>query len=299
MPKNKGKVRLIASFRKPLYLQPAITTTFSPQSQLSLQPSLITSTLFALSFCWKFFISQGGKNRRRGKNENDNEKRELTFKEEGQEYAQVLKMLGNGRLEALCFDGEKRLAHIRGKLRKKVWINQGDIILLSLRDYQDEKGDVILKYSADEARSLKAYGELPESAKINETDTYGHEGVDDNVEFDEDRDSESDKEVDIDDIWAGRLEMKVKTTWRKNGYARTIQRMDAKMINANNAFTITQLHSETALLPNWILEFWRIKATIDCRLAGVKASWSDGRTLSSVPFYFSWMATLHSIISAA
>ena len=129
-------------------------------------------------------------------------------------------MLGNGRLEALCFDGEKRLAHIRGKLRKKVWINQGDIILLSLRDYQDEKGDVILKYSADEARSLKAYGELPESAKINETDTYvvllviggrdrwvltgvcryGHEGVDDNVEFDEDRDSSDDKEVDIDDI---------------------------------------------------------------------------------------------------
>ena len=118
-------------------------------------------------------------------------------------------MLGNGRLEALCFDGSKRLAHIRGKLRKKVWINQGDIILLSLRDYQDEKGDVILKYSADEARSLKAYGELPESAKINETDTYGQEGDGDcNFEFDEDR-SESDsdeeggkggKEIDIDDI---------------------------------------------------------------------------------------------------
>ena len=56
-------------------------------------------------------------------------------------------MLGNGRLEAQCFDGARRLAHIRGKLRKKVWINQGDIILLSLRDYQDEKGDVIMKYS--------------------------------------------------------------------------------------------------------------------------------------------------------
>ncbi|KAI0897325.1 hypothetical protein F4806DRAFT_461710 [Annulohypoxylon nitens] len=151
---------------------------------------------------------KGGKNRRRGKNENDNEKRELTFKEEGQEYAQVVKMLGNGRLEAQCFDGAKRLAHIRGKLRKKVWINNGDIILLSLRDYQDEKGDVILKYSADEARSLKAYGELPESAKINETDTYGpNDEGDCGFEFDEDRDSESDgeaapggKEVDIDDI---------------------------------------------------------------------------------------------------
>ena len=75
------------------------------------------------------------------------------FKEEGQEYAQVVKMLGNGRLEAQCFDGARRLAHIRGKLRKKVWINQGDIILLSLRDYQDEKGDVIMKYSG-RSRSL-------------------------------------------------------------------------------------------------------------------------------------------------
>lgn len=36
------------------------------------------------------------------------------------EYAQVTKMLGNGRLEAMCFDGVKRLCHIRGKLRKKV-----------------------------------------------------------------------------------------------------------------------------------------------------------------------------------
>ena len=38
------------------------------------------------------------------------------------EYAQVIKMLGNGRLEAQCFDGEKRLAHIRGKMRKKVCV---------------------------------------------------------------------------------------------------------------------------------------------------------------------------------
>ena len=86
---------------------------------------------------------KGGKNRRRGKNEGEITKRELTFKEEGQgslllctihiyiysytlsiEYAQVVRMLGNGRLEAQCFDGQKRLCHIRGKMRKKVWVNQ-------------------------------------------------------------------------------------------------------------------------------------------------------------------------------
>ena len=69
-----------------------------------------------------------------------------------------------------------------------------------MRDYQDEKGDVILKYSADEARSLKSYGELPNDAKINETDTYGHEdGEGIGFEFDEDRDSD-DGDIDVDDI---------------------------------------------------------------------------------------------------
>jgi len=45
----------------------------------------------------------------------------------------------------------------------KVWINQGDIILIGLRDYQDSKADVILRYNPDEARNLKSYGELPET----------------------------------------------------------------------------------------------------------------------------------------
>ncbi|KAL1518257.1 hypothetical protein ABEB36_001905 [Hypothenemus hampei] len=129
---------------------------------------------------------KGGKNRRRGKNENETEKRELIFKEDGQEYAQVTKMLGNGRLEATCFDGVKRLCHIRGKLRKKVWINQGDIILIGLRDYQDAKADVILKYTPDEARNLKTYGEFPESVKISDYVTFVENDLDEDIEFGDD-----------------------------------------------------------------------------------------------------------------
>ena len=144
---------------------------------------------------------KGGKNRRRGKNENEGLKRELVFKEDGQEYAQVTKMLGNGRLEAMCFDGVKRLCHIRGKLRKKVWINQSDILLIGLRDYQDAKADVILKYSADEARNLKSYGEFPESVKINETVNFVGRDLDDDIEFGSDVDSDdSGSGDDVNDI---------------------------------------------------------------------------------------------------
>ncbi|XP_053694915.1 eukaryotic translation initiation factor 1A, X-chromosomal [Sabethes cyaneus] len=140
---------------------------------------------------------KGGKNRRRGKNENESEKRELIFKEDEQEYAQVTKMLGNGRLEAMCFDGVKRLCHIRGKLRKKVWINQGDIILIGLRDYQNSKADVILKYTPDEARNLKTYGEFPESVRINDTVTFVDNDLDDDIEFGDEYSSE--EEVDAVD----------------------------------------------------------------------------------------------------
>ncbi|KAI8872342.1 nucleic acid-binding protein [Ramicandelaber brevisporus] len=132
---------------------------------------------------------KGGKNRRKGKADDNDNKRELVFKEDGQEYAQVLRMVGGGRLEAQCFDGTKRLAHIRGTMRKKVWIGTGDIILVSLRDFEEGKCDVILKYTADEAHNLKAYGELPDTARINETDTTG-QAEEGDISFD----------VDIDNI---------------------------------------------------------------------------------------------------
>ncbi len=92
-------------------------------------------------------------------------------------------------MEAYCIDGVKRLCHIRGKMRKKVWVNTGDIVLLGLREYQDEKADVILKYMADEARSLKQYGELPDNIRVNDTDAL----IDDDVDGDEDL-------VDFEDV---------------------------------------------------------------------------------------------------
>lgn len=138
-------------------LPPRLT---SPPSSPPSLPGLRTGTIRA---------GKGGKNRRRGKNDGEETKRELEFKEEGQEYAQVVRMLGNGRCECYCYDGVTRLGHIRGKMRKKVWVSAGDTVLVGTREFQDDKVDIIHRYNADEARNLKQYGELPEHARINET----------------------------------------------------------------------------------------------------------------------------------
>lgn len=63
-----------------------------------------------------------------------------------------------------------------------MWINAGDIVLLGLREYQDGKADVIHKYTPEEARTLKAYGEIPERVIIGNT-VEGEEEDEGNVNF--------------------------------------------------------------------------------------------------------------------
>ncbi|KAJ2763302.1 Translation initiation factor 1A [Coemansia nantahalensis] len=128
---------------------------------------------------------KGGKNYRRGKNDTSNtDKRELVFKDECQVYAQVTKVLGNGRMEVQCTDDTKRLAHIRGSMRKKVWINLGDYVLVSLREYQDDKCDIILKYTDDEVASLRQAGQLPERVAAADVQQDEDELVDFEVDID-------------------------------------------------------------------------------------------------------------------
>jgi len=57
--------------------------------------------------------------------------RPLLLKEDGQEYARVEKMLGGNKLQAYCYDGKLRICNIRGTMRKKVWMEPEDYILIS------------------------------------------------------------------------------------------------------------------------------------------------------------------------
>ncbi|KAL8287888.1 hypothetical protein RB597_000131 [Gaeumannomyces tritici] len=120
---------------------------------------------------------KGGKNRRRGKNENDKEKRELDTidledaEQEDLEYAQIITAYGGCKFDAVCYrptseaktdwGSEKRVLHVRGKLRKKQWVNVGDIVICSKREFEPAKGDIIQKYTSDQARELKAERMLP------------------------------------------------------------------------------------------------------------------------------------------
>ena len=146
-----------------------------------------------------------GKNCKKKSND-DGPERELIFKDaEGQEYAQVTKLLGNCRLECNCFDGIVRLVQIRGKTKRKERISMGDVILISLRDFEDKKADVIMKYTVKEVKRLKMLGEIPDGVKVNDAYVQGEDEEDDGIDFEENKEEEVEKEVmtkeKLDDIF--------------------------------------------------------------------------------------------------
>ena len=143
---------------------------------------------------------KGGKKGKKAKKTTNDDaiKRPLVFKDisELQEYAQIMRLLGNCRCELYCIDGKTRLGHIRGNMRKKVFVKVGDIVLVSLREFEDSKCDIIYLYKKEEAASLKACDELPSNIKINDDMVADKEEIEDlGVEFrDEDDNSENEYE---------------------------------------------------------------------------------------------------------
>jgi translation initiation factor 1A len=73
----------------------------------------------------------------------------------------VTSMLGGGRLEAKCEDGFTRVCRIPGKIKKKIWIKPGYLILVKPWDVQkEERADVVFLYSKAQAFWLKRKGFL-------------------------------------------------------------------------------------------------------------------------------------------
>jgi translation initiation factor 1A len=71
------------------------------------------------------------------------------------------KMLGGDRVMVKCQDGKERLCRIRGKMKRRMWIRRGDIVLVSPWDFQsDKRGDIIWRYKRNQAEWLRSKGYL-------------------------------------------------------------------------------------------------------------------------------------------
>ncbi|MCW3998365.1 MAG: translation initiation factor eIF-1A [Candidatus Bathyarchaeota archaeon] len=73
----------------------------------------------------------------------------------------AIKMLGSERILVKCQDGKERLCRIRGKLKRRVWVREGDVVLVSPWDFQsDTRGDIFWRYRKNQVEWLRNHGYL-------------------------------------------------------------------------------------------------------------------------------------------
>ena len=83
----------------------------------------------------------------------------MTYPGEGEVLGVVTKLLGFDRIMVKCQDGHERLCRIRGKMKRRVWIRDGDIVIVLPWDFQtDKRGDVVWRYTHSQADTLRRKG---------------------------------------------------------------------------------------------------------------------------------------------
>ena len=96
-------------------------------------------------------------------------------------FALASQILGGRRVTVLCEDGETRMARIPGKMRRRQWVREGDLIIVWPWDFQDSKADVKHRYTKTQAMYLSRKGVLPE-----DVDMFGmNTSMDESSEYDD------------------------------------------------------------------------------------------------------------------
>lgn len=77
-----------------------------------------------------------------------------------EQFAVVTKMLGVFNIRTMGEDGEERVTRIPGKLKKRVWFREGDLVMIRLWDFQPSKADVVWVYKGAQVEHLRKRGLL-------------------------------------------------------------------------------------------------------------------------------------------
>ena len=113
-----------------------------------------------------------GKKGKKGKKSNQEQNTEanlrvtLPYKPKGEMFAVAETFQGGSRLQLICEDGERRMGRIPGKLRRRMWVRENDLLIIVPWSFQDSKADVKFRYTPTQTSNLKRLGKIPEILDI-------------------------------------------------------------------------------------------------------------------------------------
>jgi len=85
---------------------------------------------------------------------NESALKDLRLPEEGELFGRVLKMLGGENVMIKCDDNVTRRGRIRGKLKRRVWIRDNDIVIIA-------PWDIVWRFTLPQVEWLKENNHIP------------------------------------------------------------------------------------------------------------------------------------------
>ena len=113
--------------------------------------------------------SKNKKNKKNKKNTpepTENIRVTLPYKPKGEMFAVAETFQGGSRLQLICEDGKRRMGRIPGKLRRRMWVRENDLLIVVPWSFQDSKADVKFRYTPTQTSNLKRKGKIPEILDI-------------------------------------------------------------------------------------------------------------------------------------
>jgi translation initiation factor 1A len=93
----------------------------------------------------------------------------LPRRNRGEVFGIASQLLGAARIRVMCEDNVSRMGRITGKMKKKMWIREGDLLILRPWGFQEGKADILFRYSRTQSQYLARKNLLPQSVNIFQT----------------------------------------------------------------------------------------------------------------------------------
>ncbi|MGA9840232.1 MAG: translation initiation factor eIF-1A [Thermoplasmata archaeon] len=90
----------------------------------------------------------------------------LPRRNRGEVFGIASQLLGAARIRVMCEDTVSRMGRITGKMKKKMWIREGDLLILRPWGFQEGKADILFRYSRTQAQYLARKNILPASVNL-------------------------------------------------------------------------------------------------------------------------------------
>ena len=98
--------------------------------------------------------------KKRPRKQKDAPKRPIPSLEDGQEFCVAVRCLGSRNFTLRFHDRKERLGHLAGRISKRQWVGIGSWVIASMREFQDDKCDIIEVLTDEEHKKLAKQGEI-------------------------------------------------------------------------------------------------------------------------------------------